>query len=262
MANLQHIYVTAHGAYTTAAWAGESAQFGLRLAICEGAAEPAKGTTFELGESGEVVVDSGTQAGTNGTLQRFWSARLGPIASTDNADAAMQADLGDDIWTFLNAVKAYIDADFSWTHVKIAPIAADGSYAGPSAIYQFTAPLVGTAAGSALPPEVALAVTLRAPIIGRRGRGRIYLPGLGTTVLAADGTTNPATASAVKNAMVTLVTNLQDMPGTEDYGPIVCVTSAGQATAVRPSEVRVGSHLDAQRRRQHQATETYSSAAL
>ena len=48
MATLQHIYVTAHGAYTTAAWAGESAQFGLRLAICEGAAEPAKGTVFDL----------------------------------------------------------------------------------------------------------------------------------------------------------------------------------------------------------------------
>ena len=263
MPALHHIYVTAHGEYTAAAWLGEKAQFGIRLTAEQGSAEPAKGTVYTPGENGDVVLDSGTQAGTNGTLTRTWSARLGPIGSPDNANAAMQADLGDDVWTFLNAIKSYVTSGFRWTHVKIAPILADGSYAQPSAIYQFTAPLAGTDGTGALPPEVAIAVSLRAPIIGRRGRGRIYVPALGKSgTVSGDGTVATACANALRDAMATLVSNLQDMPGTEEYGPIVAVMSAGSATAVRPSQVRVGSHMDVQRRRQHQALESYSSVAL
>jgi hypothetical protein len=62
--------------------------------------------------------------------------------------------------------------------------------------------------------------------------------------------------------MATLITNMQDIPGVEDYGPIVSVLSAGSATAVRPAQVRVGDHFDVQRRRQHQVPETYSSVSL
>lgn len=262
MADLGHIYVTAHGEFTATPWLGEKAQFGLRLVPTDSGAEPAKGTIFTPIANGEVVVDTGTQAGTNGSLQRFWSARLGPTGSLDNADAAMQADLGDDIWTFCNAIKSYLSTGFRWTHVKIAPVSPGGTYAAPSAIYTFTTPLAGTSSGNALPPEVALAASLRAPIIGRRGRGRIYIPGIGDGMRAADGTVASTPASAVASALKTLVTNLEDTPGTEVYGPTVVVMSANSTTAVRPSQVRVGSHFDVQRRRQHQATETYSTQSL
>ena len=262
MTALHHIYVTAHGEYTATEWVGEKAQFGLRLATTEGAAEPAKGSIFTPLANGDVTMDTGTQAGTNGTLTRFWSARLGPVGSVDNADAAMQADLGDDVWTFLNAIKAYTANVFRWTHVKIAPIAAGGAYAAPSAIYQFTTPLVGGASVSLLPPEVSLAVSLRAPIIGRRGRGRIYLPAIPSNLNSSTGVVSSTPAGVIRDAMVTLISNLQDMPGTEDYGPTVAVMSANSATAVRPSQVRIGSHFDVQRRRQHQAPETYVTANL
>jgi len=262
MAELHHIYVTAHGEYGANAWSGEKAQFGVRLCITEGAAEPAKGTVYTPISNGDIVVDSGSQAGTNGTLTRTWKARLGPIASTDNADAAMQADLADDVWTFLNATKSKVWSGFSWTHVKIAPILSTGGYGAPSAVYQFTSPMAGTDVTGALPPEVAIAISLRAPIIGRRGRGRIYLGGLGKSALNGDGTVAGATQIQLRDAMASLVTNLEDMPGTETYGPTVSVLSAGAATAVRPSQVRVGNHMDAQRRRQHQVPETYSSVDL
>lgn len=263
MASLHHIYVTAHGEWTTPNWIGEKAQIGLRLVAAEGAAEPEKGTTFTPMSNGDVVFDGGTQAGTNGTLTRTWKARLGPVASTDNADAVMQADLGDDMWTFLNAIKTYQASVFRWTHVKIAPILAGGTYGAPSAIYQFTNPIVGGFASTPLPPEVALAISLRAPVIGRRGRGRFYLPALTPNALAsADGTVLPATATGIRDMTSTLITNLQDKPGVEDYGPLVAVLSANSNTAVRPSQVRVGNHWDVQRRRQHQVPETYVSATL
>jgi hypothetical protein len=174
----------------------------------------------------------------------------------------MQADLGDDVWTFLNAIKSYVYTGFRFTHVKIAPVAVGGAYAAPSAIYTFTTPLAGTSSTGTTPPEVALAVSLRAPVIGRRGRGRIYVPALGLTGLAADGTVSSAAQSAFAAAMVTLVGNLDNPPGVEDYGPRTSVMSATSTTAVRPSQVRVGNHFDVQRRRQHQVAESYATSTL
>lgn len=264
MPALSHTYVTAHGEWTTANWLGEKAQIGFRLPTIEDSAAPAKGTVFTPVANGDVAQDSGTQAGTNGTLSRTWTARLGPIASIDNMDAANQCDLADDVWTFLNATKSLVAQQFRWTHVKIAPILADGTYGAPSAIYQFTSAMVGTnAAFSTLPPELALAVSLRAPIIGRRGRGRIYFPGLCSGSLnSTDGTVATATQTTLRDAMSTLVGNLGDNPGAEVYGTLLAVMSAGSATAVRPSQVRVGNHFDVQRRRQHQVPESYSSVNL
>jgi hypothetical protein len=175
----------------------------------------------------------------------------------------MQADLADDFWTFLNASKALVGIYFRWTHVKIAPILADGSYGAPSAVYTFTTPLVGTGTGVMMPPEVAIACSFRAAIIGRRGRGRFYMPALSVTNCSDNtGVVKSTTRTNLVGYLSTLVANLEDKPGVEDWGPIVSVMSAGSATAVRPSQVRVGSHFDAQRRRQHQVPEDYTSAAL
>jgi hypothetical protein len=63
-------------------------------------------------------------------------------------------------------------------------------------------------------------------------------------------------------AFATLIANVEDMPGTEDYGPLVSVMSANSDTAVRPSEIRCGNHFDVQRRRQHQVAEAYAITAL
>lgn len=263
MTALQHIYLTAHGEWTTANWLGEHAQIGLRLAIVEDASPPAKGALFTIPTNGDVALDSGTYAGTNGTLTKTWTARRGPVGSSENCDDAFQADLCEDLRTFLDALKANVKDTFRWTHMKVAPILADGTYGAPSATYQLTTPLAGTgSAGTNFPPEVAVAVTLRANVLGRRGRGRVYLPGLNTSVSATDGTVSSAFRSSAAGAMVTLISNLEDAPGTEEYGPLVMVTSAGSSVAVRPAEVRVGSHFDAQRRRQHQVPETYTVTAL
>lgn len=262
MSALHHIYVTAHGEYTATPWLTEKAQIGIRLPIASEASLPEKGAVFTPITNGDVVVDSGTQAGTNGTLTRTWKARLGPVGSADNADAAMQADLADDMWTFLNASKSYMHTTFKWTHVKIAPVLADGKYAAPSAIYQFTSALVGTGTGNLFPPEVAIACTFRANVIGRRGRGRFYLPGLAASTSSVDGTVATGVRSGLITNLQALVSNLENLPGTEEYTTLVAVLSAGSATAVRPAEVRVGDHFDAQRRRQHQAAETYTKGTL
>lgn len=264
MPALQHVYLTAHGSFTESPWADERAQIGLRLALQDDDNMPAKGAPFTINANhGDVALETGATAGTNGTLSQTWTARLGGIGSTENADAAWQIDLAEDFRAFLYTIRDHIDTAFSWTHIKIAPILADGNYGFPGAsTYDFTTALAGTAAGNMMPPEVACAVSLRAPISGRTGRGRFYLPAFGTAMAASNGTVSSTVRASLASAMVTLVTALEDSPGDEVISPCVMVTSAGKATAVRPSEVRIGDHFDAQRRRQHQAVETYTTSAL
>lgn len=64
----------------------------------------------------------------------------------------------------------------------------------------------GTGAGTALPPGVALCVTLRTALAGRAARGRVYLAGLDSAAVTA--ATGAATAGA-DTAAVNFVTQVQ-----------------------------------------------------
>lgn len=265
MGKLQHIYVTAHGEFTSAPWLGEFGQIGLRMTVEPALEEPARGSVYTpYADHGDITLKNESSVGTHGTLLQSWEARLGPVGSLDNADAAFQKDLAEDFWTFLDTIRQWQHAQWRWTHIKIAGVQSDGKSATGSSVYNFSAPVVGVQTGAfALPPEVALAVSLRAGILGRRGRGRMYIPALATPMVdmttgVTSGTNGPTMATALK----TLVTNLEDAPGIENYGPVVCVMSAGSLTAVRPTEARVGTHLDVQRRRQAQTKEGYYASAL
>lgn len=265
---LQHVYVTAHGAYTAPNWIGETAQIGVRVVPLNASQAPAKGSVFTLPDMhGDITVASGSTPGANGTLAQAWTARLGPVGSGENFDAARQIDIAEDVRTFLAAIASRQYSGFKWTHVKVSPIRADGGYGAASSTYQFTTPIVG-GASPALPPEVACCVSLRANIIGRRGRGRMYIPAL-ADANDLDGTVKGTYIATFKTAGATLIANLDNVPGTPVWGQVVAIMSAGFAepgtgarTAVRPSEVRVGSHFDAQRRRQNALPEVYTSQAL
>jgi hypothetical protein len=268
MAALQHIYLTAHGSFISGPWVGESAQFGVRLAILPSLSMPAKGTIFEVPLNGDVVTDQGQQAGTHGTLTRTWSARRGPTGSSENADAGFQIDLAEDTWTFLDSIKAHTAPAFRWSSVKIAPVGLamkDGEQVGvtlgTSAVYAFSATITGTAL-SMLPPQCAMSVSTRANILGRRGRGRIYLPALAGTLIQGDGTLDNTKTAAIRAAFVTYLNNLQNVPGTPDYLPLYTIMSPGKTEGVRPTEVRTGNRVDTIRSRREQVPETYTATAL
>lgn len=261
MTALQHVYLTAHGSWHTGPWNGEGAQFGLRLCTAQTASAPTKGTVFTPAANGDAVIDTGTQAGANGTLTKTWTARRGEVGSAENWDAGMQIDLAEDMRTFLNSVKAFQSNAFRWTHVKVSPVSAAGKAIQSSSVYTFTAPLVGGNA-TTLPPQVAMALSLRADIIGRRGRGRIYLPALYNGVLDASGIIDTTAATNLRNVFKTLVDALQNLPGTPDFIPIVSILSPGQATAVRPSQIRTGNRLDTIQSRRRQVAEAYTTLAL
>ena len=99
---MQHVYVTAHGSWSTGPWVGEAAQFGLRLCVSPVIGAPDMGTVFTPQVNGDVVRDQGTAAGTHGTLARTFSCRIGPVGSELNWDAAYQIDVAEDIWTLFS----------------------------------------------------------------------------------------------------------------------------------------------------------------
>lgn len=268
MATLQHIYLTAHGSFVSGSWVGESAQFGIRLAILPALNMPEKGTIFDVPMNGDVVTDQGTAAGTHGTLTRTWTARRGGTGSTENCDAGFQVDLAEDTWTFLDAMKSNTSSAFRWSGVKIAPVGTKikdgesvGVTLGTSAIYQFTTPLAGTAA-SMLPPQCALAISTRANILGRRGRGRIYLPAVSASNIDGEGRWASGYTTAARAAFVTYLNALQNLPGTPDYLPTLAIMSPGKTEAVRPSEVRTGNRVDTIRSRREQVSESYTATTL
>lgn len=262
---LQHVYVTAHGRFVASSpWAGEEAQIGLRLATVPVATSPQMGETFTLPVGGDIAVTSGSTAGTNGLLTQAWDGLGGDSVLGLDWTGERQADIGDDFWTFLTAMDSYFTTDFEWTHIKIAPISADGSAGAGASHYVFTTPVDGAASSSAMmPPDVALCLSLRAPILGRTGRGRMYFPALATSVGVTDGKPGVAPRTAMAGYVKDLIDDLQNVPsGPFAYAPLVIVTSAGKATGVRPSQVRIGDHYDTQRRREMQVRENFVELAL
>jgi hypothetical protein len=261
MADIKHVYLTAHGGYPSGSWTGETAQIGLRFSLEPVATAPAKGDIYTPTTGGEIQPDFGSLAGTNGTLAKTWKARVGGTGSLENFNAAEQVDAAEDMWTFLNAVKSYQYSGFRWTHVKMAAVDALGKSPIVSSVYTFTAPVAGTSANG-LPPQVAMALSTRANLVGRRGRGRVYLPALGSTTLSSDGTISTLNANAMRTAFKTLIDNIQNVPGFSVYSPIVFIGSSDSPTVVRPVEVRTGSRLDTIQSRRRQVVEAYTTTAL
>lgn len=263
MGALQHVYLTAHGAYTSGPFSGEIAQIGIRCPYSYRVPGPDKGGVFTPLVNGDIVSVSGLQSGTHGQLTKTWTARLGAMPSTDNLDGDKQIAFAEAFWTFLNWAKGVQNPAFRWTHVKVAPITPGGEYGAPSAVYQFTAPLIGTGTQAQASPEQAIAISLRAPIIGRRGRGRLYLPALSVgSTTAQDGTISGSLLTSLCDKVKLLVDTLQAVGSPLDAQPIVAVGSVGRETWVRPAEVRTGNLYDVQRRRGNSIRETYTALSL
>jgi len=187
-----------------------------------------------------------------------------PIVTTLGVD--LSAAGGDFVEAADVAMSAYAswllpetDTSLTLDHVNLA-VGDDGP---GGSVDSSLAPQPGTRSGTGSPVSMSTIVRKVTNDIGRRGRGRFYVPALSLAQIdGAGGTVVSAGAIALRDAAATLVANLENLPGTEEYSTLVAVMSAGSATAVRPSEVRVGNLWDVQKRRQDQALETYSSVAL
>lgn len=125
----------------------------------------------------------------------------GFTATTVIAQAIFAAILGAADWTNW---RAQISSGVSLAGVDIRDLRT----AFQPTLQSTGGPVAGTGAGTALPPGDAVVVTLRSAVVGQHGRGRVYLPGLDSTGLAAGGvasantvTRAPLFVAAVQTAM-------------------------------------------------------------
>ena len=257
---IHQLYVTAHFDYITP-WVGEQAQCGWRMGMVPVGAVPGPGSTFtpQIANFDSFIGATGSNATWN--WSQPWRAEWGGDSWTDVQSLAV----AEAVKTYFTSVAADISNLVRFKGVKIALINDDGSYAHPSAEFNMLVqPGGGVTGTSQVPPEVSVVTTLRAPVLGRRGRGRWYLPSPGVSTAQADnGTVLAAFRTRLANAGKTLVDNFYAVGSANvDFRPLVGIASSTSATMIRPSQVRVGNHYDVQRRRQHQVTETYTSVSL
>ena len=268
---LAQIYITAQGAWNTGSrWAGETAQIGLRCTLHDIVSDerPAKGSRYTIPHWTNVIETPELVDDTVVSGVASWHLQASGIG-TVNITAADQADFAADFRTFLDAMKAYTNYHFTWQGVRIVAVDPDGHACAGATVLTFKTPVVGTNNYASLPPEVACCLSLRSPLLGRAGRGRMYIPALACCdvggseyVMTLDGTIKDSYADALNAAGRNLIHNIEELPGVDSCGVVVGVMSAGKTQAVRPTEVRVGNHADVQVRRQRQVRETYRSLAL
>jgi hypothetical protein len=119
-----------------------------------------------------------------------------------------------------------------------------------------TVQMAGTGSGavSALPPGVAIAVTLRTILPGPTGRGRFYLPPPLSSAAGATGRLTPAAMTTVAGALANAFTNLAGLAS-----PVgAAVYSIKNRSAQPCSRGDVGDVFDSQRSRRDKLVEARS----
>lgn len=260
MPGASHFYVTMHGTYTLGHWVGETGQMGFRFAPLP--KQRSESPIQNLPNNISVVPTFVERDETNFTVAQTFDVDLPGWIGPGTDWATVSDDVANDVLTFLGAIKAHQSDKFWWTHIKIAPIEyGTGAYLAPATVYTLKNLPRGTGTGM-LPPEVSIALSTRTAIVGKRGRGRMYLPAPASSTSENDGTVLAAQATAMVNEYRTLIQAIKNLPGIDQYDPEWLICSAASTTAVLPLEARIGHHYDAQRRRQHQVEETYSTLAI
>lgn len=119
-----------------------------------------------------------------------------------------------------------------------------------------TTAIVGTAAGDALPAEVALVVSLRTALANRTGRGRFYLPQPAAVTLDADGTLDAAAQDALADALQAAWAAANGA----GENPVVYSRTARATREITSFDV--GDVFDVQTRRQNSLTQTRMSRPM
>lgn len=267
---VRQIYTTAHFNYVSSShWYGELSQVGLRLGVVNRTGAPDMGETFTLdsSETPDLSVETGSYTAATsgiGTIDYAcnWRAGWGVGGLEFVLDLAAQKAVCENWFAWWEAMRTYLHSQLRLASVKIAGIQADGKYTRGASEFRLRTPRAASSASTPIPPETSAAISIGADILGRTGRGRMFLPGLVTSSIASDGTISSSLASPANTATKNLIDGLQGIQSPSPKMPLVAVTSAPKATAVRPQYVRVGCHADVQRRRQHQILETYTTLAL
>lgn len=129
-----------------------------------------------------------------------------------------------------------------------------GQDGGPPVVYESDlASQQGGAGGSPLPPNCAFLVRKRTSVSGRRGRGRMYLPGVPEALVNPAGYLSTEAAEDLQAGVDNWYAELTGVPpGTSAYPPVVLHRSEGAGAEPVPTPItlfQVETQIATQRRR-------------
>jgi hypothetical protein len=257
VANEKHLYLVVGGHYEDSAESPEAWQFGIRLAAVFGSIDDI-GT---LPNNWDVIPESGTH--TNGnwdTTTQFSIA--GPASATIDVQSYMEDYVQPTMETFFGT--GTTSTQVKLDSLKISPIGSNGKVILSRTVHSVAnTDIHGDASGNLMPMQCSVVGSWRTGVVGRKGRGRIYLPPMPTSIMGAHGHLDSAW---VGDARTNLVTLLEGLGYTPTLGPFAgalrpIVTGAPWTDYGVITEVRVGDLVDTQRRRRRQMVETYTSGS-
>jgi len=254
MAGEKHLYCVAKGDYVNSTLATERWQMGVRL-WADTSVPADQGTLPNTGDYGAA---SDTSSDTLGSYTSTWVWTVG-IGTVIVPIDYLKNQAGPAWKTFIQ--NATLSSNVRLKEVHLYPITDTGrAFEGRSAILTYATPPVGAAVGGNLPTEVSSCVSWKTPQVGRRGRGRIYVPGVPQSAIDSNGF---LTSTWVSN-LVSRGETLADSLDVESVTPTVThvkpiVTGAPWTHYGVITSVNVGNVADSQRRRRRQLVEARTS---
>lgn len=182
-----------------------------------------------------------------------WSFGLWTNNTGDDVSAALTKFQTAVAAMWAGDMDAYISDQVAYTSQKV--VSVDPSSGRQIARADGTATDAGADAGETLPPQVALAVTLRTALATRAGRGRFYLPPFAVTQMDAG-----RLPSATQADVLDQVEQMFDSLIGNSHTPVIYHRNQASTTPI--TTVAVGDVYDTQRRRRDSYVEAYVSAAL
>jgi len=250
MANEKHLYLVLKGSYGDSSLAAETWQTGVRL--WADLSVPADQGTLPATGAFAAATDAATETDWDITSEWSWPDALLDVVTpidylNDQAGPACSALIGSE----LVSAKTRLDS------LTLYPILDTGRvFEARKAVLTYHSPVYGLDSSNMSPPEVSCCLSLQTPQIGRRGRGRMYMPPAGTGEISGQGFVSGGHVSGLVAAGVTFMEALAvesiDSSGTH-VRPIV--TGAPWTHYGVVQSVNVGNVWDAQRRRRRQLTE-------
>jgi hypothetical protein len=182
-----------------------------------------------------------------------WSFGVWTTNTGDDAAAALTKFQTAVAAMWASGIDAFISDQIAYTAQKVVTV--DQSTGKQIARADGAVTDAGADTGESLPPQVALAVTLRTALATRAGRGRIYLPPFAVSQVVnsrMNATNKGTTLTAVKGMFDTLIS--------DGHTPVLYGRTAHTVTPI--TTLALGDVFDTQRRRRDAYAETFTSTAV
>lgn len=254
MANEKHLFLTARGTYTATGDTPEIWMNGIRL-VCVFGTVSTDGdlpNTWDVFEDIQSSSDGGVDYVGNFALQGPPTFTFDPVSYLhDYAVPTMAAFYGG------NGFSTHITLD----ELHLYPIGSDGkAIESRSATATWETPVPGGADSDLVPLQLARGLSWHTARPGRRGRGRIFLPGASKVDITTTGRYDGTRGGDMRDDAVTMLEGLS-FSGVGAFEPHVrpCVTGAPWNKYGMILEVKVSDLFDTQRRRRDRLVPAYQS---